>query len=80
MMLVACTVLDYPPSEPRSFSLIFKADANAPAEQAIYPVSAAQFGPEPLFLVPVAQRENDSHFPLEFQAIFNLAPAPGISP
>jgi hypothetical protein len=64
---------------PRSFSLIFKAGRRAPVQQAIYQLSADGFGPEPVFLVPVAQRPGDSQFPLEYQAIFNPAPAPGES-
>jgi hypothetical protein len=64
-------------SAPGSFSLVFKASPRAPLAQAIYQVSADGFGPEPIFLVPVAQRPKDPQYPLEYQAIFNSAPAPG---
>lgn len=60
-----------------SFSLIFKAGPGAPIEQATYQLSGDGFGPEPVFLVPVGQRPEDSQFPLEYQAIFNSAPIPG---
>jgi hypothetical protein len=56
---------------PGSFSLIFKAGPQAPAEQALYQLSADGFGPELIFLVPVRHRPHDSDFPLEYQAIFN---------
>jgi hypothetical protein len=59
------------------FSLIFKAGPQAPAEQALYQLSADGFGPELVFLVPVRQRPNDSDFPLEYQAIFNSMSVPG---
>ena len=59
-----------------AFSLIFKADPRAPHEQASYQLSADRFGPETVFLVPVAQRPHDAQFPLEYQAIFNPAPPP----
>lgn len=74
LVLTECTA-----NGPGSFSLIFKAGPSAPVEQAIYQLSADDLGPEPVFLVPVAQRPNDSEFPLEYQAIFNFAPAPGAS-
>jgi hypothetical protein len=61
---------------PGSFSLIFKAGPTAPAEQATYQLSAADFGPERVFLVPVARRPDDSQFPLEYQAIFNSVRPP----
>ena len=59
---------------PPSFSLIFKAGPQAPQEQGLYRLSADGFGPEVVFLVPVALRPNDSDFPLEYQAIFNSMP------
>ena len=71
MVLTDCTVIG-----PGSFSLIFKAGPAAPAEQATYAVTAAGFGPEAIFLVPVARRPGDDRFPLEYQAIFNAAPVP----
>ena len=71
MVLAECTVVG-----PGSFSLIFKAGPSAPAEQATYAVSADGFGPEAIFLVPVARRPGDDRFPLEYQAIFNAAPVP----
>lgn len=74
LVLTECTA-----GGPGSFSLIFKAGPQAPIEQAIYQLSAADFGPEPIFLVPIARRSNDSQFPLEYQAIFNSAPTPGAS-
>ena len=58
-----------------AFALIFKAGPEAPAEQATYAVSADGFGPEAIFLVPVARRPGDEQFPLEYQAIFNAMPA-----
>jgi len=61
---------------PGVFSLIFKAGPRAPIDQAIYQLSADGFEPESVFLVPVAHRPNDSQFPVEYQAIFNSAPAP----
>lgn len=74
MVLTECTA-----TGPRSFSLIFKAGNRAPVEQAIYQLSAPGFGPEPIFLEPIAQRPNDSEFPLEYQAIFNSVPTPDAS-
>ena len=74
LVLTECT-----PIGPGSFSLIFKAGPDAPAEQATYDVSADGFGPEAIFLVPVARRPDDPQFPLEYQAIFNAAPVPGPS-
>jgi hypothetical protein len=59
-----------------SFSLIFKAGPAAPAEQATYQVSTDDFGPEPIFLVPMAYQPDDLAFPLIYQAIFNSARAP----
>ena len=60
---------------PGAFSLTFKAGPRAPMDQAIYQLSADGFGPEPVFLVPVAQRPGDSKFPFEYQAVFN-SPVP----
>jgi len=74
LVLTECTA-----SGPESFSLIFKAASRAPAEQAIYQLAAPDFGPEPIFLVPIAQRPNDAEFPLEYQAIFNSVPTPAAS-
>ena len=74
MVLTDCTS-----NGPGSFSLIFKAGVRAPAEQAIYQLTAPDFGPEAIFLVPIARRPNDSEFPLEYQAIFNSAPTPDAS-
>ena len=62
--------------EPSSYSLLFKAAPQAPREQGLYRLSADGFGPEVVFLVPVALRPNDSDFPLEYQAIFNSMPVP----
>jgi hypothetical protein len=59
-----------------TFSLTFKAGPRAPIEQATFQLSADGFGPEPIFLVPIAQRPNDPQFPLEYQAIFNTAQPP----
>lgn len=59
---------------PHSFSLSFKAGPQAPPAQGLYLLSADGFGPEVVFLVPVALRPNDSDFPLEYQAIFNSMP------
>lgn len=74
MVLIECTA-----SGPGSFSLVFKAGPGAPMEQAIYQLSTDGLGPEPVFLVPVAHRPNDSQFPVEYQAIFNSPPPPGTS-
>lgn len=62
-----------------SFSVTFKAGRQAPAEQAIFEVSADGFAPQPIFLVPIGRRPNDPEFPLEYQAIFNPVPVPGHS-
>lgn len=72
LVLTECTA-----SGPQSFSLIFKAGPQAPPEQGLYRLSADGFGPEVVFLVPVASRPNDSDFPLEYQAIFNSMPVQG---
>lgn len=72
LVLTECTA-----SGPGFFSLIFKAGPQAPIEQAIYELSADNFGPELIFLVPVRQRPHDSDFPFEYQAIFNSAPVSG---
>ena len=69
LVLIECTA-----GNSHSFSLIFKAGPRAPREQALYQLSADGFGPEVLFLVPIALRPNDSDFPLEYQAIFNSMP------
>lgn len=74
LVLTECT-----PSGRGSFSVIFKAGPQAPVEQAIYQLSAVGFNPEPIFLVPVAQRPNDPQYPLEYQAIFNSPPTPDAS-
>lgn len=63
---------------PGTFSLIFKAGPNAPTGQGTYELSADGFGPQPVFLVPVARRPNDPDFPLEYQAIFNSPPVDGL--
>ena len=49
----------------------------APREQGLYQLSADGFGPEVVFLVPVALRSHDPDFPLEYQAIFNSMPVQG---
>src|SRR5690349_18381415 len=72
LVLTECTA-----AGPHSFSLLFKAAPQAPQEQGLYQLSADGFGPEMVFLVPVALRPNDSDFPLEYQAIFNSMPVPG---
>ena len=69
LVLTECTL-----SGSESFSLIFKAASRAPAEQGIYQVAAPDFGPEPIFVVPIAERPDDSQYPLEYQAIFNSVP------
>jgi hypothetical protein len=71
-VLTECTA-----SGPHAFSLIFKAGPGAPAEQALYEVSAEGFGPEPIFLVPVGHRPHDVDYPLEYQAIFAASPTEG---
>ena len=71
LVLTECT------GRPHSFSLLFKAAAQAPQEQGLYQLSADGFGPEVVFLVAVALRPNDSDFPLEYQAIFNSMPVQG---
>jgi len=63
--------------EPHSYSLLFKAGSRGPREQGLYRLSADGFGPEVVFLVPVALRPHDSDFPLEYQAIFSSIPVPG---
>jgi hypothetical protein len=72
LVLSECTA-----DRPGSFSLMFKAGPQAPAEQSLYELSADGFGPELIFLVPVRQRPNDSDFPLEYQAIFNSTSVTG---
>jgi hypothetical protein len=69
LVLTDCTA-----GSPHSFSLSFKAGPRAPREQQLYQLTAAGFGPELVFLVPVAFRPNDPEFPLEYQAIFNFIP------
>jgi hypothetical protein len=73
----ASLVLTECAGQPHAFSLSFKAGPQAPREQGLYQLSAAGFGPELLFLVPVGLRPHDSDFPLEYQAIFNSVPGPG---
>jgi len=69
LVLTECTV-----AGPGAFSLLFKAGPRAPREQSIYDLSADGFGPEPIFLVPVAPRPDDAEFPLEYEAVFNSPP------
>lgn len=71
LVLTECTA-----GGPAAFALTFKAGPRAPAEQGSYQLSGPGFGPEPVFLVPVAQRPNDAQFPLEYQAIFNAVTGP----
>ena len=71
LVLTECVGVQY------QFSLNFKAGSQAPREQGLYQLSADGFGPEVVFLVPVALRSHDSDFPLEYQAIFNSIPAQG---
>jgi hypothetical protein len=66
LVLTDCTA-----AGPGTFSLTFKAGPGAPIYQASYQLSADGFGPELIFLVPVAHRPDDPEFPLEYQAIFN---------
>ena len=68
LVLTACA------GQPHTFSLSFKAGPAAPPEQGQYQLSADGFGPELLFLVPVALRPHDPEFPLEYQAVFNSLP------
>jgi hypothetical protein len=72
LVLTECTA-----TGPHFFSLTFKAGPQAPREQALYHLSADGYGPEPVFLVPVALRPDDSEFPLEYQAVFNSMPGQG---
>jgi len=72
LVLIECTA-----SSPTSFALTFKAGPQAPIEQASYSITADEFGPELVFLVPLRQRPNDSDYPLEYHAIFNFTPVPG---
>ncbi|MGI8664882.1 MAG: DUF6916 family protein [Jatrophihabitans sp.] len=55
--------------EPHSFSLTFKAGADAPIEQATFLLSADGFGPSPIFLVPLRQLPDG----LEYQAVFTTS-------
>ncbi|HEY0166326.1 MAG TPA: hypothetical protein VGB75_04715 [Jatrophihabitans sp.] len=52
---------------PQSFSLLFRAGPNAPREQGTYLLSAEDFGPRPVFLVPVRETPDG----VEFHAVFN---------
>jgi len=72
LVLTECTA-----GAPGMFSLIFKAGPQAPMTQAIYELSADNFGPDLVFLVPVRERPHDSDFPFEYQAIFNSSQVPG---
>jgi hypothetical protein len=72
LVLIECTA-----ASPTSFALTFKAGPQAPIEQASYSITADDFGPELVFLVPLRLRPNDSDFPLEYHAIFNFTPVPG---
>jgi len=72
LVLIECTA-----TSPTSFALTFKADPQAPIEQASYSITADDFGPELVFLVPLRLRPSDLDYPLEYHAIFNFTPVPG---
>jgi len=74
LVLIECTA-----TSPTSFALTFKAGPGAPIEQASYPLTADDFGPELVFLVPLRLRPSDSDHPLEYHAIFNFQPVSGWS-
>jgi len=52
---------------PASFTLLFRGGSDAPVAQGIYLVSADDFEPAPIFLVPVG-RTSDG---VEYHAVFN---------
>lgn len=74
LVLIECSA-----TSPTSFALTFKAGPRAPIEQASYRLTADDFGPELVFLVPLRLRPSDSDHPLEYHAIFNLQPVSGWS-
>ncbi|MEO7261879.1 MAG: hypothetical protein ABI047_11600 [Jatrophihabitantaceae bacterium] len=51
----------------RSFTLLFRAGPDAPREQGNYLLSREDFGPVPIFLVPVRATPDG----VEFHAVFN---------
>ncbi len=54
-------------ADPSAFALTFAAGSDGPLEQSTYPLSAAGFGPVPIFLVPLRQLPDG----VEYQAVFN---------
>jgi hypothetical protein len=63
--LVECS--QRPADDPRSFTLLFRGAPDGPAVQGMYLLSADDFEPAPVFLVPVA-RTSDG---VDYHAVFN---------
>jgi hypothetical protein len=66
LVLTECT-LGAAHGRSRSFSLLFRAGPDAPREQGNYLLSRENFGPSPIFLVPVRATPDG----VEFHAVFN---------
>lgn len=66
IVLIECTGRQ-PTNDSRSFTLLFHGAADAPAIQGMYLLSAEDFEPAPVFLVPV-RRTSDG---VEYDAVFN---------
>jgi uncharacterized protein DUF6916 len=66
IVLLECT-LGAAHGRSRSFSLLFRAGPDAPREQGNYLLSRENFGPGPIFLVPVRATPDG----VEFHAVFN---------
>lgn len=66
IVLIQCTRRP-PTTDSRSFTLLFHGAADAPAVQGTYLLSADDFEPAPVFLVPVG-RTSDG---VQYHAVFN---------
>ncbi|HEX8305560.1 MAG TPA: hypothetical protein VF612_11840 [Jatrophihabitans sp.] len=66
LVLLECT-LGASHGRSRSFSLLFRGGPDAPREQGSYLLSREDFGPSPIFLVPVRATPDG----VEFHAVFN---------
>jgi hypothetical protein len=66
LVLLECT-LGASHGRSRSFSLLFRGGPDSPREQGNYLLSREDFGPSPIFLVPVRATADG----VEFHAVFN---------
>lgn len=66
IVLSECTRQDLP-GGPSCFTLLFRGGLDAPPAQGSYLLAADDFGPAPVFLVPVRQLADG----VEYHAVFN---------